>query len=243
MDRFNELEKSWERRQKIRQTVLGLIVVIIAAAFAFNQFAKTPPESTPQPQREVPVQKSLPAEPTPAASVTAPAEKSLPPQPAPEKELPAMRLVLDRSFDTLVRRELEAAARQSQTVSEKQHEQEMPPEALDAEGSQPSITSESIDGTEKVSLLIENFHLEESYGNALKVARFYFEAKAFQKAVEWSLKANQIDSADDESWLLFAQASLALGDKKQAENALGTYLQKRDSLQVRRLYNQLREEP
>ena len=155
-----------------------------------------------------------------------------------------MTITLDRSFQSQIAAELEAA-RQKQTrvlPDETQLPEENAASSQTDTAAEPTlrIKSEAVDDSEKISLLIDNYEFDESYENAMKIARHYFASEAYPEAIKWSLAANQLNSADDESWLIFAKASIAVGETEQAKKALQAYLLKRDSLRIRQLYQSIK---
>ncbi|HDZ5065514.1 TPA: transformation system protein [Campylobacter jejuni] len=75
-----------------------------------------------------------------------------------------------------------------------------------------------------ISDLKKSFYQNPSYEKALNLAKKYFDIKAYQKTVFWALKANELDRQKQDSWLIFAQAKRALGEEKEAQNALDAYI-------------------
>lgn len=103
-----------------------------------------------------------------------------------------------------------------------------------------AVQKEEITQSNLEILYIEEFLADKTYEKALKIAKFYFENNKYEKAIKWSLEANKINSADDESWIIFAKSSMVLGRSDQAKRALLTYLQKRDSINIKKLLNEIR---
>lgn len=75
-----------------------------------------------------------------------------------------------------------------------------------------------------ITNLEQNFHQKADYKSALHIASLYFADKNYQKALWWSLKANELDKNDAGSWIVFAKASFALGKKDDAKRALQSFL-------------------
>lgn len=71
--------------------------------------------------------------------------------------------------------------------------------------------------------LKKSFYQNPSYEKALGLAKKYFDIKAYKKTIFWALKANELDRQSQDSWLIFAKAKRALGEEKEAKNALDTY--------------------
>jgi len=72
--------------------------------------------------------------------------------------------------------------------------------------------------------LIHIFEKSPTYDNAIKIAKIYFERKNYQKAVEWSKKANKIEPEKYESWYIFAKSLIKLGKVNKAKKVLIAYL-------------------
>ncbi|MBC5857705.1 transformation system protein [Campylobacter jejuni] len=75
-----------------------------------------------------------------------------------------------------------------------------------------------------ISDLKKSFYQNPSYEKALNLAKKYFDIKVYQKTIFWALKANELDKQKQDSWLIFAQAKRALGEEKEAQSALDTYI-------------------
>ncbi len=254
MDRFNELERLWEERQKKRKLALmfmgGAALAGLAVYLVLPLSAPLPTPKAPEPAQTV-AEKTVPAVPQPEKETkTALKTEPAPPPPAPPvtPSKPKLKdpraITLDLSF----REEIDGAInayRQKHRQPAQPHsdaqEIQTPPQA-DSTGDEGTlrIKSETVDDSEKIALLIDNYEFDETYENAMKIARHYFASETYPEAIKWALTANQLDSADDESWLIFAKASIAVGDNDQAKKALQTYLLKRDSLRIRQLYQSIK---
>lgn len=75
-----------------------------------------------------------------------------------------------------------------------------------------------------ITNLEQNFHQKADYKIALHIARLYLVDKSYEKALWWSLKANELNKNDADSWIVFAKASFALGKKDEAKRALQSFL-------------------
>lgn len=75
-----------------------------------------------------------------------------------------------------------------------------------------------------IANLEQNFHQKNDYKTALQIAKLYFANKDFEKALQWSFKANELDKSDSEAWVLFAKAKFALGKKDEAKQVLQSFL-------------------
>ena len=83
-----------------------------------------------------------------------------------------------------------------------------------------------------VANLKKLFQQRQSYNLALKIARFYYNAKDYTDAIKWAKKANSIDKTDVASWIIYAKSLYNLGNKKKAKKILHIYLQFENSKQV-----------
>ncbi len=63
----------------------------------------------------------------------------------------------------------------------------------------------------------------------MKLAKNFYKSKKYQKALKWTLITNEIDSKNEDSWIMFAQIKVAQGKKQDAVNALNEYLKHENS--------------
>lgn len=235
--------------------ISGSMLLVFAVYVILPYLASdTPQTSEPAPtvQAETDVKTVVAAvEPAPQPRETKPAPKPQPkPEPVPEPKTvvsepePTLKdpltITLDRSFQDQIGAAL--AAYREKEAQQEQTAQTVPAEepADTSTDTSLKIKSETVDDSEKIGLLIDNYEFDETYENAMKIARHFFASDSYPEAIKWALAANQLNSADDESWLIFAKASLAVGESDQAKKALETYLLKRDSLRVRQLYQSIK---
>lgn len=108
--------------------------------------------------------------------------------------------------------------KQKPQLSEKPKEQEQKEETF-------SMKSQEVD----LDGLIEAFKIDASYSKACLIAEEFLAKKNYKKAVQWSIRANEIDARKDRSWVVFAKAKIALGEKQVAKKAIDQYLQKYSS--------------
>lgn len=93
---------------------------------------------------------------------------------------------------------------------------------LDNEYEKEKITIKSF--KMNISNLKQAFYKQPSYDKALLLAHLYYQQKQYNKSIFWSLKANEIDKKNKDSWILFAQAKLALGDSNISKQVLKDYM-------------------
>ena len=82
------------------------------------------------------------------------------------------------------------------------------------------ITSKEVN----VILLMNKFESQKTYENAIKIAQILYNKGNFQKAIEWSFKANTINPSDYKSWLIYGQSLYKLGKRTKAIKILSGYI-------------------
>ena len=75
-----------------------------------------------------------------------------------------------------------------------------------------------------VEKLEQEFAQSTDYKKALQIANLHFADKNYEKALQWSFKANELDKTDAGAWITFAKAKFALGKKDEAKRALQSFL-------------------
>ncbi len=71
--------------------------------------------------------------------------------------------------------------------------------------------------------LEKKFASSYSYDIALKLARLYYLKKQYKKALKWAKIANELNTKDDKSWIIFAKIKIKQGDITEAKRALEIY--------------------
>ena len=110
-----------------------------------------------------------------------------------------------------------------QKVIEKVHKIESKPKDTDKSF---SIVLKNINSTDK---MIEVYNREQTYSIALKIAKLFFKQKKYKDALAWSKKANNINSREEEAWLIYAKSEYALGHEKRAKAVLKIYINNSNS--------------
>jgi len=72
--------------------------------------------------------------------------------------------------------------------------------------------------------LKQKFSQKPSYDLAMMIARTYYNQKKYKQAQIWVIKANNLSPQKVESWLLFADILLKENKKQKAKEILGIYL-------------------
>ena len=81
----------------------------------------------------------------------------------------------------------------------------------------------------------KNFSKSRSYRDSLYLAQAYYRTGDYAKAQMWALITNDLNSKLEESWLIFAKSKAKMGQRKDAEQVLGSYIKKTNSPKARAL--------
>jgi len=99
----------------------------------------------------------------------------------------------------------------------------------------PKIVIETKKDENFLDSLIKKFENNPDPKLAIFLSKTYYKEKNYKKSLYWAIKANELDSSNSESWILFAKTSVKLGKKKDAINALKVYLNNYNSYEVEKL--------
>jgi len=86
----------------------------------------------------------------------------------------------------------------------------------------------------------KRFRYAKDKDDALFLARYYYDKKAYKKALSWALETNKIDSDIEESWLIFGQAKARLGQRMEAIKVLQAYYDRTGSPKAQNLLDGIR---
>ena len=86
----------------------------------------------------------------------------------------------------------------------------------------------------------ERFRFAKNKDDALFLARYYYDKKAYKKALKWALETNKLDSDIEESWLIFGQAKARLGQRMEAIRVLQAYYDRTGSQKAQKLLDAIR---
>ena len=204
MDRLEQLERSWlfyKLRWFLKHGVVVLMALVIGGGVVYF-FASGGSDFS----QTKPAAKEV--------KVTEPAMDALPTPPAEPKvvikEVPIKPVQLAPNFD------FEAEIRQRLNLAQR------------APAAQPPRTP-AVTRSAGVEVLEAQFTQNPSYSKAVEIAEAYLAQNAYEKALSWSLKANEINNEDERSWAVFATASAELGRTEQATSSLRAYLRVRPS--------------
>ncbi len=94
-------------------------------------------------------------------------------------------------------------------------------------------------GKMSIKTLRKKFYKSNNVRYALMIAQRFYDTKKYDKALKWSLIANEVDQKKAQSWLLFAKSKMKMGKKQDAVNVLNAYLKIYDSKEASKLLKQL----
>ncbi len=92
------------------------------------------------------------------------------------------------------------------------------------------ISSKKID---KLKYLKERYNESGRALYAILLSKEYYRKKMYKKSLIWATTANNIDSSNEDSWIMFAKCKVKLGKKNDAINALRAYLKVNSSKKIR----------
>jgi len=92
------------------------------------------------------------------------------------------------------------------------------------------ISSKKID---KLKYLKERYNESGKTLYAILLSKEYYRKKMYKKSLIWATTANNIDSSNEDSWIMFAKCKVKLGKKNDAINALRAYLKVNSSKKIR----------
>ena len=99
------------------------------------------------------------------------------------------------------------------------------------------ITSQVI---KPISSIKKRFFKTNDISLALQISQKFYQEKKYKKALKWSLIANEIDTANEKTWILFAKSKVKLSKKEDAIKALEAYLKDHKSTNVKNLLDDIR---
>lgn len=91
--------------------------------------------------------------------------------------------------------------------------------------------------------IINRFQRTRDPKLALYIAQSFYNKRAYEEAVRWSIMANSIDPSNEESWIVYAKAKVRLNRKEEAIKALKIYLNQYVSKKVQTYLKYLESMP
>ncbi len=90
-----------------------------------------------------------------------------------------------------------------------------------------------------IKSLKKRFYQTNSPTYAIMISKRYYEKKRYKESLKWSLIANELDSSNEDSWIMFAKSKVKLNQKKDAIDALSEYLRSYDSQRAESILQEL----
>lgn len=92
---------------------------------------------------------------------------------------------------------------------------------------------------EDIKDVIRRFKKNKNPALSLFIARQYYKTERYQKAYNYALITNNINSDIEDSWLIFARSLVKLDQKKMAKKALSSYIDTSDSARAKILLDEI----
>ena len=92
-----------------------------------------------------------------------------------------------------------------------------------------------------LSFIKKKFYATNNIDFSLLLSEKFLKKKEYKKALKWALISNEIDENSEKSWILFAKAKMKLGKPQDALNALNIYLKNNNSVQVKKVLDDLKK--
>ena len=86
----------------------------------------------------------------------------------------------------------------------------------------------------------KRFRFARDKDDALFLAQYYYDKKAYKQALRWALETNKLDSDIEESWLIFGRAKARLGQRIEAIRVLQAYYDRTGSPRAQKLLDAIR---
>jgi len=98
-----------------------------------------------------------------------------------------------------------------------------------------------VKNTQVVKEIEARFPATRDYDDAMYLAKYYYGKKKYKKAEYWATQANSIDSAREESWIIFGKAKAKQGHRIDALRVLQAYYDRSGSMRVKELIYRIRK--
>jgi tetratricopeptide (TPR) repeat protein len=227
MYEFDELEKKWltykkNKYKKVSTTVAAF--AFVAAASALTTYLLVSPSKISNTTAEQPQQIVAKVDKNETAAVLQAAQTMVTP-----KEIVIISPNEDKTEQF---KSFEQKQEQPQPVQQIVQKKEEPKVA-------PKIFMET-KNTGIIETLQERYDKNPNLPTALAISIEYYKTKDYQKALNWAINANALDSKNEKSWILFAKASYKLGKKTDAVNALENFVKTSPSDNAKATLNQIK---
>ncbi|WP_292654923.1 hypothetical protein [Nitratifractor sp.] len=84
------------------------------------------------------------------------------------------------------------------------------------------------------------FSNTQDYDDAIYLAKYYYGKHRYKKAEIWAMRANSIDSSQEESWLLYGKAKAKQGHRAAALRILQAYYDQSGSMRAKMIIDRIR---
>ncbi len=99
------------------------------------------------------------------------------------------------------------------------------------------ISSKKID---KIRYLKNRYKESKKALYAVLLSKEYYKKKIYKNSLYWAQIANNLDSSNEDSWILFAKNKVKLGKKNDAINVLSAYLKVNSSKKIQILLSDIK---
>ncbi len=100
------------------------------------------------------------------------------------------------------------------------------------------ITSKKID---RIIYLKDRYYSSGKALYAILLSKEYYDRHKYKKSLKWAITSNNINSSNEDSWILFAKNKVKLGKKTDAIKALEAYLKSYSSKRVKILLSNIKK--
>lgn len=88
--------------------------------------------------------------------------------------------------------------------------------------------------------LKDKFEKTQDLSYALEISKEYFNKKQYQNAIKWALVVNNLDTDNEESWIIFAKSKYRINQKQDAIKVLEVYNKSKQSKAIDELLEQIK---
>ncbi len=88
--------------------------------------------------------------------------------------------------------------------------------------------------------LLKNQKKQQNYSSTIALANYHYSKKAYDKAIDWAIKASQKNKSEIRPWIIYAKSKQAQGKVEFAKKALKLYLEKHSSKEIQDLLDSMK---
>ncbi|MBN2894737.1 MAG: CDC27 family protein [Campylobacterales bacterium] len=254
MRNIHELERQWIR-YKIRSYAPWIITPITLLTLGIVGYLMVPSQAdlsssvlpTPESIEQTPLSNSVAA----ASSSSVPAV-SIPPSLAPEATVATFASpVLTPSLNFIERLNQKSVSSASSVLITSPSQESSSSDNHSKTIIQPSVDLSKVSeqqhiltiGTNRddndIEEVISRFKTNKKPALSLFVAKRYYAMRQYHDAYNYALITNELDSENEESWLIAAKALVKLGDKEKAMHLLNKFIARSDSVRAKMVLAQI----